>query len=146
MTDCYQCIEFGYDPDCHCQYPDPVYGTKHHTRRYQRGEHVMNSNEAKVMRRLQSETGLTEVEIREHKKYRVLLSEAQTKQGNTNRGIKEAQRLLKRVTRALKLAKHHPDTIAAAMKSAEEYDNNRWYRVYLPQQMTHYMRELLRSK
>lgn len=41
------------------------------------GVHVPNKNEAAVLRRLMSETGLTEVELRQHKKYRVILSTAQ---------------------------------------------------------------------
>ena len=49
------------------------------TRRYARGEHVMSAPEAKVMRRIQSETGLTEEEARAHKKYRKMLSDAQQK-------------------------------------------------------------------
>jgi len=82
----------------------------------------MNSNEAKVMRRLQSETGLTETEIRTHKKYRVMLSEAQVAKGpgmsDNRRG---AKRLLKSITRELKLAKQHPDVVTAAMAAAKEY-------------------------
>ena len=145
MSDCYQCIEFGFDPYCHCQdYSPAEYGTKHQTRRYQRGEHVMNKNESTVMRRLQSETGLSEEEVREHKKYRKMLSAAQS--ANTYapgaQGERAAKRLLKRVTRSLKLAKRHPDTIAAAMKSAEEY-NARWSNWRLPHTVVHYMKKLL---
>ena len=147
MNDCYQCIEFGFDPDCWCQDDGPTqYGTKQHTRRYQRGEHVMNKNEATVMRRLQSETGLSEDEVRSHKKYRVMLSEAQTAKGpGTPEGVREAKRILKRITRNLKLAKQHPDTVAAAMKAAEEY-NGSWRSRWLPLPMTHYMSELLHSR
>jgi hypothetical protein len=43
------------------------------------GEHVMNKDEAKVMRRLQAQTGLSKEEIRDKKKYRIMLSEAQDK-------------------------------------------------------------------
>jgi len=39
--------------------------------------HVMNKDESKALRKLMSETGMTEDEIREIKKYRKLLSEAQ---------------------------------------------------------------------
>jgi Zn-dependent M16 (insulinase) family peptidase len=42
-------------------------------------EHVMNKNEAKLMRRLQAQTGLSQEEIREIKKYKKMLSEAQDK-------------------------------------------------------------------
>ena len=50
---------------------------KDETRRYARGEHVMSQPEAKVMRRIQAETGLTEEQVRSHKKYRIMLSETQ---------------------------------------------------------------------
>jgi hypothetical protein len=43
------------------------------------GVHIMNKNEAKMMRKLQSQTGLSQDEIRSIKKYRVMLSEAQDK-------------------------------------------------------------------
>ena len=45
----------------------------------QGGGHVMAKPEAKVMRRLRAETGLSEEEIRSHKKYRKMLSDAQSK-------------------------------------------------------------------
>ena len=51
--------------------------TKRQTEAYGRGEHVMSKPEASVMRRIQSETGLSEEEVRSHKKYRVMLSNTQ---------------------------------------------------------------------
>jgi len=54
---------------------------KSETRRYGRGEHVMSQPEAKVMRRIQAETGLPEEEIRMYKKYRKMLSDAQLSEG-----------------------------------------------------------------
>jgi len=50
--------------------------SKDQTRRYARGEHVMSKNEASLMRRLQSETGMSEKEVRSHKKYRKMLADA----------------------------------------------------------------------
>ena len=58
-------------------YPAKTY--KDQTRRYARGEHVMSKPEGAIMRRIQSETGLTEEEVRTHKKYRKMLSDAQGK-------------------------------------------------------------------
>lgn len=40
-------------------------------------EHVPMKKESKVLRRLMSQTGLTEPQLREHKKYRVMLSQTQ---------------------------------------------------------------------
>lgn len=51
--------------------------TKRQTEAYARGEHVMSKPEASLMRRIQSETGMTEEEVRKHKKYRKMLSDAQ---------------------------------------------------------------------
>ena len=118
-----------YDP-----YDIPTYGTKHLTDRYKRGEHVMNSHEATVMRRIQSETGKSEEEVREIKKYRIELSEAQTAQGDPIRGdLRRAKLILKQITRRLKLAIGHPDVIKEAMELSNE--------VIKP-----YMKELIRSK
>lgn len=49
---------------------------KSQTRRYARGEHVMSGPEARVMRRIQSENGLTEEEVRSEKKFRKMLADA----------------------------------------------------------------------
>jgi len=51
--------------------------TKDQKDSYKRGEHVMNKPEAAAMRRIQSETGKTEEEVRAIKKYREMLSDAQ---------------------------------------------------------------------
>jgi len=57
--------------------------SKADSRRYKRDEHVMGQPEAKVCRRLMAETGLNEEQLREHKKYRKMLSDAQFP-GNTH--------------------------------------------------------------
>lgn len=51
--------------------------TKKETETYKCGEHVMNKAEGAIMRRIQSETGLSKEEVRTHKKYRKMLSDAQ---------------------------------------------------------------------
>ena len=94
--------------------------------------HIMNKNEAKVMRRLKNETGLTEVEIRKVKKYRIMLSEAQ-KEGQKGKGTrvqKARDEVMKYVCRKLKLAKEHPDVQKAYREEWErrrkEYVNRPW--------------------
>jgi hypothetical protein len=72
------------------------------------GVHIMNKNESKMLRKLMSETGLTEVELRKEKKYRKMLSDAQKEQGNKNRFFRRAERMLKSVTKELKLPNEHP--------------------------------------
>jgi hypothetical protein len=68
--------------------------------------HIPNKLEAKKIRQLMAETGLTEEELRKHKKYRKILSEAQKPE------VKEkSDPVLKAVTKTLKLAKEHPDVL-----------------------------------
>ncbi len=76
------------------------------------GVHLMNKNESKMLRKLKSQTGLTEEELRADKKYRILLSKAQD-EGETELNYDETrekrrQRLYKSITKRLKLAKEHP--------------------------------------
>lgn len=78
--------------------------------KYKLGEgdpHIMNSLESKVLRCLMSETGLKEEEIREIKKYRVMLSEA-AKSGQTSMSGSTSKKLMKTITKELKLPKEHP--------------------------------------
>lgn len=74
------------------------------------GVHVPNKNEASLLRKLMSESGLSEKEVREHKKYRVMLSDAQKKGVKpTKSKLEKAQeRIMKDITKELKLAKEHP--------------------------------------
>jgi len=79
-----------------------------------RSIHVMNKNESKLCRKLMSQTGLTEKEVREHKKYRILLSEAQ-KAGSKELGYydkkkRTRKRYMKAATKQTGLAKEHPTT------------------------------------
>ena len=140
------------DPDYHDYDPNdiPTYGTKHLTDRYKRGEHVMNSHEATVMRRIQSETGKSEEEVREIKKYRIELSEAQKAEGpgstNDQRIVK---RLLRSVTRKTGLAAAHPVVVEEAMKLANDCDSNGFgfmRRTCSSHSLAHVMKELIRSK
>ena len=97
-----------------------------------RGKHIMNKDEAKLCRKLMSETGLTEEELRAHKTYRVQLSTAQ-KAGQVNdfnRITRYKRKLMKEVTKELKLAKEHPDCLALYTKKMEERLNSPWGRPY----------------
>jgi len=70
------------------------------------GPHAPNSNEARVLRRLMSQTGLAEAELREHKCYRVALSEAQVQRGTKTQVQRVALRARKRVTQELQLLRN----------------------------------------
>jgi hypothetical protein len=91
------------------------------------GEHIPNKNEAKLLRKLMSDTGLTEKELREHKKYRKMLSEAQKAKGTKSEKERVMQTVMKSVTRELKLAKEHPKTKEAFAIKLEEYLKHRPY-------------------
>lgn len=93
--------------------------------------HVMNNNEGSLLRKLMSQTGLNEAEIRAIKKYRVMLSEAQKKgqiQNNyfdyyKKRHIKNVKRYLKDAKKQLSITYNCEEVIKYAY---ELY--LRWYR------------------
>jgi hypothetical protein len=73
------------------------------------GEHIPNKNEAKFLRKIMSETGMSEEEVRAHKTYRKMLSEAQkVPAAKKTDDQKRLDNIMKRVTKSLKLAKEHP--------------------------------------
>lgn len=73
--------------------------------------HVMNKNESSLCRKLMSQTGLSEKELREHKKYRKMLSDAQKKGEKGAYRNKYIESVWKEVTQQTKLAKEHPISI-----------------------------------
>ena len=94
------------------------------------GVHIPNKNESKVLRKIMSETGLSEEEIRSHKKYRIQLSEAQKQKGDKTSYQRECIRILKSVTRELKLPKEHPDVKKNYLEKIEKRKiggYGRWY-------------------
>ena len=82
----------------------------------EKGFHLMNKNEAKMLLQLKIKTGLTKEEILNVKEYRVMLSEAQDageKRLSYHDGCeKRKKRILKSITKRLKLAKEHPLVVA----------------------------------
>lgn len=76
--------------------------------------HINNKNEGKLLRKLMSETGLSESELRGIKKYRKMLSDVQDHGENptTDKRTKYINSLIKRVTKEVGLAKEHPLVIA----------------------------------
>lgn len=72
------------------------------------GEHIPNKNEAKLLRKLMSDTGLSEEQLRSHKTYRVMLSNAQKVKPKLGQRAKAVRDVTKKITKRLKLAKEHP--------------------------------------
>jgi uncharacterized protein (DUF169 family) len=104
------------------------YGSKY--KHAKKGVHFMNKNEAKLCRKLMAETGLTEEELRTHKTYRVQLSAAQKEgeKAKNHKIDKFKRKVMKEVTKELKLAKEHPDCIALYKEKMEKRLNDDPYR------------------
>jgi hypothetical protein len=93
------------------------------------GVHVPNKNEASLLRKLMSDSGLSEKEVRAHKKYRVMLSDAQNKgiKPTKSKMEKAQERIMKGVTKDLKLAKEHPLVIKEyRIRFDKWYDRYGW--------------------
>lgn len=97
---------------------------------YDPTKHYPNKDEARLLRKIKSDTGLSEKEIREHKKYRVMLSEAQ-KSGEKpihSEAEKFYGKLIKRACQKTKLAKEHPKTIEYLdILINERFDKTWWH-------------------
>lgn len=68
--------------------------------------HLMNSDESKVLRRIMSQTGLTEPEVRSIRKYRKMLSTAQDFREHSRTTLED--KIFKVLTKKYGLAKEHP--------------------------------------
>lgn len=94
-------------------------------------KHYPGKPEAKVLRRIMSQTGLTEKEVRDIKKYRQELAYARNKDHNHkynywNYKKRIFKRMLKRITKELKLAKEHPKTIERLIEMNKEHNKGIW--------------------
>jgi hypothetical protein len=81
--------------------------------RHDNTKHYPNRDEASLLRKIMTETGLCEEEVRLVKKYRIMLSEAQ-KQGQERKRSREtkwAQNHIKSACRITGLAPQHPETL-----------------------------------
>lgn len=78
--------------------------------------HAPNKDEAKALRRIMAQTGLTEEQVRAHKKYRIELSNAQkvgrTRTGKISRKALDKKRALRYATARLGLPVWHADVLA----------------------------------
>ncbi len=75
------------------------------------GKHIPNKHEGEMLRKLMSQNNMTEEEVRKVKKFRVKLANARSRKGS-GKNSRPAIRLMRRVTKELKLAKEHPKCIA----------------------------------
>lgn len=88
------------------------------------GVHLMNKNESKKLRQIMKQTGLTKEEILKVKEYRVMLSEAQDRGEKElsyhDKREKQKKRILKLITKRLKLAKEHPLVVSEFKEKLRE--------------------------
>lgn len=76
-------------------------------------KHYPNKDEATLLRQIISSEGLTEEEVRSHKKYRKMLSEAQKRGREAKRDerTKFYQNLIKKACQKTGLVPQHPETL-----------------------------------
>ena len=102
-------------------------------------KHYPNKNEGRLLRQIMSSTGLSEEEVRQHKKYRKMLSEAQKSGEERKYNVVEKfyHDLIKKACRETGLAKEHPNTLTALDIIIEEYFKKkifykRWFMEQIP--------------
>lgn len=91
-------------------------------------KHYPNKDEASLLRQIMASTGLSEEEVRSHKKYRKMLSEAQKESQNAKRSASKKwyQDKIKQACKKTGLAPQHPDTIKVLDEILENYYGNAW--------------------
>lgn len=92
------------------EYDRPIYDGRWHLKQALPPDtHLPNKNEAKLLRKLKHDTGLTETQIRNIKGYRIALSQSQkVPRAKNNRKERNFLYYVKSATSELKLAKEHP--------------------------------------
>jgi hypothetical protein len=90
--------------------------------------HYPNQDETRALRRIMSQTGLSAEEVRSHRKYRKLLSEA-AKEGlkpKRNSMEKFYQNLIKKACRDTGLVPQHPDTLVTLQSLIDDNFSRSW--------------------
>jgi hypothetical protein len=78
--------------------------------------HAPNKNEGKVIRRIMSQTGLSEEEVWRHKIYRIQIAQDSNPRKGTDRSSLKAKRRLRYAAAQLALPVWHPEVIAFSHK------------------------------
>ncbi len=84
------------------------------------GPHAPAKNEARVLRRICSQTGLSADQVRAHRKYRVELAQAAKTPPGRSRDERSVLRVLKQVQRELALPHWHPDLKSRFLASCDQ--------------------------
>jgi hypothetical protein len=110
---------------------DTIQTSKSRKIQFHPNEHIPNKDESKLLRKLKKETGMSENEIREIKKYRIMLSDAQ-KQSQIrkhSRDVRWCRKMIKFACSKTGLAPQHPDTIKALQEELNyryTYNHHPW--------------------
>jgi hypothetical protein len=112
----------------------PAYGSK--AGKIQRDDtiHYPNKNEAHLLRRIKSMTGLSEKEIRGHHRYRKMLSEA-AKSGQKAKYVCDEEKfykdLIKIACQDTGLVPQHPDTLVVLQCLIDDrFGRESWWKPY----------------
>lgn len=111
--------------------PQPmIHGRKADKIRRDPTKHYPNKDEASLLRKIKSSTGLSEEEIRADKKYRKMLSEAQKAGQKAKRSEIEKfyQDLIKDACKKTGLAPQHPETLKVLDEIIKERQGRSWGR------------------
>ena len=119
-----------YDDDDDCQ-EQRTYTTERKVKKIANDptKHYPNKDEAQELRKIMASTGLSEKEVREDKKYRKQLSDAQIAGQKRKRGeaTKWYQMQIKKACRQTKLVPQHPETLKVLAELLKDA-NPRWLR------------------
>lgn len=89
------------------------------------GKHIPDKTEAKMLRKIMADTGLSEEEIRATSKYRWILSRSERRHQKPKRTQiqKTLDKIMKSITTEFKLAKEHPLVVEEFKKRIEVEKN-----------------------
>ena len=93
-------------------------------------KHYPNKDEASLLRKLMTETGLSEKEVRDIKKYRIMLSDAQKlgQKPKRSEANKHYQNMIKDACKQTGLVPQHPDTLKILNEMLQNGGSKYWYR------------------
>jgi hypothetical protein len=121
--------DFDYDDDCQ---ESRTYTTERKRKKILNDptKHYPNKDEAQELRKIMSSTGLSEKEVREDKKYRKQLSDAQKAGQKAKRTETENfyQKIIKEACKKTGLVPQHPDTLKAIDVIIKEREGRSWGR------------------
>ena len=118
------------DDDYYHPQPLIVNGKKAEKIRNDSTKHYPNKDEAQELRKIMASTGLSEEEVRQDKKYRKMLSDAQKAGQKAKRTETERfyHKLIKEACKKTGLAPQHPDTLKALDEIIKERQGRSWGR------------------